>query len=197
MAPSKTSQSSDRAVAQHLCKALGGAPRVVKCRSFDDQKEVDLLCCTDAPQTGVSSYATLNLGNLAPTAQGADGPFSTELVGACASKDIEFSNVIGHIAFNAMDGASLWPGSLHKNVVAEYYPLASCRHCVLGYPFLWGAGIPASLKQSDTERVWLQVIPITDAEARFLNEHGYDALEDLFLRAQIDVYNLNRACALA
>lgn len=108
----------------------------------------------------------------------------------------EFSNVIGSIAFNSMDGAPVWPGTLHENIVAEYYPTANCRHCVLGYPFLWGDAVPKPLVIEGRGHHWLQAIPITDAEAQYLRENGYDALENLFVEAQIDVLNLNRACAL-
>ena len=42
---------------------------------------------------------------------------------------------------------------------------------------------------------WLLAVPITDAEAAYAGQHGAEALEDLFERAQIDLFDLDRDSA--
>lgn len=65
------------------------------------------------------------------------------------------------------------------------------KHVLFVTPTLWG-----ELKSKEFEEkkvVWLMLVPISENEYKFAEEKGSDALEDLFVEKQIDVYDLNRA----
>lgn len=49
------------------------------------------------------------------------------------------------------------------------------------------------MSDDDAHITWLQLVPITEAEARFVAERGADALVDLFMETQPDLFSIARA----
>jgi hypothetical protein len=123
---------------------------------------------------------------------GQEFPARLEIAGACASADEFFANILASAAFCIMRTKRLYfPGSVMPNYVREYYSTTTVPNLYFTAPFIW----EDSLKTLDcgTKKVsWLLAMPISDAEQDYLNEHGDDALEDLFEKHQIDIFDLTR-----
>lgn len=194
---STPADDTGKLLARHAATAFQGAPKVIQYLNEAESQSVDVLICSKTPQPAATSYATVSLWKSVAVSPVGKAPFCVEVVGACTADKPLFANVIAQIGLNALSGGLAVLGAVHEGVVAEYYPDASCKHCVLGVPFSWGDNEPETIEYRGKRHLWLQAIPITDAEAAYLKLHGFDALESLLDQAQVDVLDLNRACALA
>jgi hypothetical protein len=182
----------NKAIAKHALKAFGGTPRVQAYHHDTESLSVDVLRCEDRPCGGVTSYSTIGLSDHPMLKDGKEFPARLEIAGACATVDQFFANILASAAFCIIRTHRLYPpGGVMPGYVREYYPSTTLPHLYFTAPFLW----EDALKTLDcgTKKVsWLLVVPISDAECKYLEEHGDDALEDLFEKHQIDIFNLTR-----
>ena len=125
-------------------------------------------------------------------ANGQAFPLRIELVGACASGADLFPNVLAGAAFHIMRNKQFYgPGTALPGYVAEYYPDTPVPHLYLTAPNQWEDKLQTS--ELPTKKVaWLHAGPISDNEARFLGANGDEALEALFERLDIDIFDLAR-----
>jgi antitoxin YqcF len=183
----------NKAIGKHAFNAFGGTPSVRAYHHDREKLSVDLLRCDDRPCGGVTSYSTIGLSD-SPMFKVDDTEFPTrlEIAGACATAAEFVPNILASAAFCIMRTQKLYcPGSVLPEYVREYYPSTTVPHLYFTAPFLW----EDSLKTLDcgTKKVsWLLVVPIAEAEQEYLREHGDNALEDLFEKHQIDIFDLNR-----
>lgn len=182
----------NRAIAKHVLKAFGGTPRVNAYNHDTDGLSVDLLRCDDRPCRGVTSYSTIGLSDHPMVADGHEAPVRLELAGACATADDFFANTLTSAAFSIMRSRRFHcPGSVLSGYVRAYYRATTVPHLYITAPFLW----EDTLKTLDCETKqvsWLLAVPVSDAECAYLREHGDSALEDLFEKHQIDMFDLTR-----
>lgn len=182
----------NKAVATHALQAFGGTPRVRRYHHDTEALTVDVLRCNDRPWEGVTSYSTIGLSDHPMLKDGEEFPTRLELAGACATVKHLFPNILASAAFCIIRTAKLYyPGSVLLGYVREYYPSTSVPHLYLTAPFLWETSL--TTLDCGTKKVsWLLAVPISDAEYTYLNMHGDDALEDLFEKHQIDIFDLAR-----
>ena len=64
------------------------------------------------------------------------------------------------------------------------------QHILLCPPFLWEKLTTLAMEEKTV--AWLLLVPISEREYRFAEANGSDALEDVFVEKQIDVFNLER-----
>lgn len=181
----------NKALARKIAGAFGGKPSVS--RFHDDAKAsfVDILTCADRPQDGVNSYSTLLLSDHPLYKQGRDTGIQIALVGACEAGRDQFRNVLATAAFCVVN--SRWfcaPGIIFPDVVGSYFKEGALKHLLFVSPFLWDNLLTIDLQERKVS--FLQVVPIAEAEMRFAEKKGPDALEDMFEKEQIDVFDLER-----
>lgn len=182
----------NKAVAKHALKAFGGSPSVQAYHHDTVKLSVDILRCSDQPCQGITCYSTIGLSDHPMLKDGTEFPTRLELAGACATKDEFFANILASAAFCIIRSQQLYhPGSVLSGCVSEYYPSTTVPHLYLTAPFLW----EDALKTLDcgSKRVsWLLAVPISDTEKGYLASNGDNALEDLFEKHQIDIFDLSR-----
>ena len=143
----------------------------------------------DSPTEGVTAYGTLGLSDH-PLA--AYPNLRTEIIGAFPTDTPAFANVISTCAFNVINSAApIAPGVVHYEAVAMYDLSPTLEHIMFVPPFLWDDK-PAPLKLPDATLTWLMVVPITAREAAFVDVQGSGALEDIFEREDIDIFDIAR-----
>ncbi len=187
----------NKTIAKYAEKALGGIPDVRIYHHDTVKLSVPLLICVDAPWDGITSYSTIGLSDYPMFKRdGTEFPARLEIVGACATASEFFPNIISSAAFNIMRNRRLYyPGAAMPGYVGEYYPTTTVPHLYFHAPFLWEDSLK-TLTFATKKVSWLLVVPISDAELKFLGERGDDALEDEFEKHQIDIFNLNRESAV-
>ncbi len=183
----------NKALAKHAWMAFGGTPTVRAYHHDTEKMSVDVLRCDDRPSAGVTSYSTIKLSDHPMLkADGTEFPTRLELVGACATADEFFPNVLASAAFCIIRTPKVYfPGSVLPGYVRQYYPSTTVPHLYLTAPFLWVDYL--TTLECETKSVsWLLVVPISDGEQSYLAKRGDSALEDLFVQHQIDIFDLNR-----
>jgi hypothetical protein len=185
--------AENKAISRHVAQAFGGTPHV---RIYDHDTidlSVAILSSANRPVKGVTSYATVGLSDYPMRYAKGEFPTRLELVGGCEALRVEFANILSAAAFCVMrTGMLIAPGSVMRNYVGEFVADSSVPHLYFSPPFLWESVLKSRDFGPKTVS-WLLAIPISEAEARYCDEHGGSALEDLFEKHQIDIYNLYRS----
>lgn len=150
-----------------------------------------------SPYHGVTSYSTVGLSDVPLLVDGKEFPARVELVGACDSSTGAFANVLTTAAFFVINtGWVPRPGGVFPGILDMHNASPTMRNLLFVPPFLWNPNLE-TLKLSDRTVAWLQEVPISDAELRFAREQGSEALEDKFVEAQIDVFDIGRSSVIA
>jgi antitoxin YqcF len=184
--------AENKAIARHALKAFGGTPTVQAYHHDTENLSIDILRCDNRPCQGVTSYSTIGLSDHPMIKDGQEYPTRLEIAGACATAVQLFPNILASAGFNII--RSQWvfsPGMVLPEYIREYYPSTTVPHIYLTAPFLW----EDSLKTLDCglkKASWLLVVPISDGELEYLKEYGDNALEELFEKTQIDIFDINR-----
>lgn len=178
-------------IAQKELEVIGGNPQIF--RYWDDNKRnnIDILTSTDRPYRGVISYATIGLSEYEIGLLSNNKDLRVELLGACDEKDEFFANILATTAFEIMKKKKCIYGDIIQNVISEYYSIDyEMKHVYLMNPFLWEGFETFELE--NREIAWLLIVPISEQEKDYAIANGWEALEDIFEKADIDIFNLNR-----
>lgn len=187
---SKISESN-KVLARRLAGVFASKPQVS--RYWDDNKKssVDVLLCENAPQENVNSYGTLGLSDHPLLNNGEDVGLRVEFVAACGALYDELANILSTAAFCVINsGWYASPGAIFPDIVSMYRKDTAMKHLMFTPPFLWDD--LKTLELDDKTVAWLLLVPISEKEYQFAENNGSDALEDLFVEKQIDVFNLDR-----
>lgn len=181
----------DKIIARTLAFTFAGKPRISTFWDDSRRSSVDVLVCEDRPQEGVASYGTVNLSNSPLIQDGKEYEARLEIVGVCGHAFKGFDNALATAAFCIIN--SRWfcyPGAIFPDVLAMHNCSLTMQHLLFVPPFLWPN--LQTLRLSRKIVAWLLAIPISESERQYANQHGAGELEKLFLREQIDLFNLNR-----
>ena len=184
--------ADNKLICRHAAKAFGGTPRVHA--YWDDPREhsVDILICDDAPGPGLISYSTVTLSDSPLVQRGKEFPTRVELAGACASEAKGFDNALCTAAlFVKKDKWFCRPGAVFESMLNMYDLSATMEHLYFTAPSQWPA-LNTTLELATKKVTWLWAIPISEAESRFIAEHGDERFEDLLEASGADVFDIHR-----
>lgn len=181
-------------VARQIVRVFGQTPAIFRYGNADGSKYIDLAVSADLPSAGVCSCATIGLYRTDIGLVHGERPLRVELLAAGPSETEDFLNAVTTAAFEIMEGRAAYPGFVVQNVVGPYFPESEMRHMLLTHPFLWAG--THSFSVGDMTVAWLMCVPISENERHYCAKNGLDALESLFEKQQIDVWNLNRKSVL-
>lgn len=188
--------SLKKAIAKSAAAAFGGSPTVDRYWDDDHRSSIDVVTCKPAPWKGVSSYATIGVSDVSLNVESQGLDVRTEFVGACGDEFKEFANYLSTAAFFVINsGWSVAPGVIFPDIISMYKASPTMKHFLFLPPFLWDE----KLKKINSDSIcvtWLLAVPISDGEMELARRDGVPALEVLFERAQIDIFNLNRASVI-
>jgi hypothetical protein len=156
----------------------------------DESLRVDIFSAADAPQPGVTTFATLGVSDYGnELADGSNAP--TELVAVAASGSDLPARTLATISFDHFKpGIALRPGLVVPRAISQNNTNPSLPHALLTDPFLWN-----DLQRVEAGGVLifpLLAVPVTETELRFAEDHGSEALEALFEDLQIDIFDWDR-----
>jgi antitoxin YqcF len=188
-----TVSKENKIIAQHAAKAFGGKPKVSRYWDDNHNSFVDLLVAEDRPQRGVDSYATIGLSDHPLMKGNEEYAARVELLGACGSQFAKFDNIIATAAFFIINSKRFcYPGAVFPDIVGMYKASKSLEHLFFAPPFLWEDRLK-TLPLKGTKVAWLLIVPISENERLVAEKKGSEILESLFLEAQIDIFDLERA----
>lgn len=183
----------ERELGKTIRSRLGTGTKVVRFADDEEVNEVFIVSGNDCPVGGVISYGSVGLSRKFQHT-GAES-VKVEIVAACAAVTPYIDNLVASCVFESIkNGTNIRYGSCIADIVAQYRISDTLRHVTFVAPFLW-QGLN-QLTVDGNEIYCLMMLPVSDAEKRYLEQHGIDALEELFDKMQIDIYDINRASAL-
>lgn len=194
MPPQKRPPITDenKALARHVAGAFGTKPRVQEFLHDTEPLYVDLLIADDAPETDVSSVATIGLSDTLLKWGEGEFPTRIELVGAYNSIFSEFPKVLGSAAFAIMrTGKLCYPGAVMPGYVALYFEKTKLPHLYFTAPFIWSDALQESVFGGKKVN-WLLAVPISETERGYLKEFGDQKLEDLLEKTEANIFDLDR-----
>lgn len=169
---------------------LGGSPCVQRFWNEQNIKSIDILKCTDAPQMGVKTCATIGLNATNIGLVSDRKSLRVEILGVSDIKISVLENIVATTAFEIMDVKKCFPGYMIKNIINQYISNTEMKHVLITNPFLWENANSISVDEQII--AWLLIVPISDNEFYYAEENGYDELENIFEKENIDVFNLYR-----
>lgn len=159
----------------------------------DGSRAVGVLRVPECPARGVDSWATVEASRFETPFRTPDGrAVRVEFVAAIDARHDRFGDALAASAFEIDPANDVKPGTVYRDAVARAYPETTTPHLYSVPPFIWGSQI-ASYDDDEVHVTWLQLVPITDAEAQVVAEQGSAALEAAFDRAQPDLFAIDRA----
>jgi antitoxin YqcF len=184
-------EETGRPIAKKLVEIFGGTPQFRRHRDVPEEHSIDILSCADRPQEGLTSYSTLGLHIYPNLVDDAD--IRVELCGVAPTEAAAFGDVLATAAFcKIKDGWRCAPAIAYPDVIEMYKLSRTMRHICFAEPFQWEELQTVHL-DGDVTVHWLMVVPISESEYVYMHEVGWDALEDLFVKKEIDYWDLNRA----
>lgn len=169
-----------------LSPILGVNPTVSNFIDDFGSCNLDILQCADAADANVSFYASLGL--MGYNVNG--GCYEIVMGGHRQFPDIEA--VVASCAFFVIrDKWDCSLGNVFESVIELYYPKAAMKHVMFYYPYLWHNRL-ASLKVLNYPVKVMLGIPISQSELDYKRQYGLPALEDIFDRAGINIFDINR-----
>lgn len=162
---------------------------------WDDNREnsIVLFKAKDSPQRGVDTYSTVGLSGYPLIKDGKEIDVRAEIIGACASNFDAFDNILATAAFCIIN--SKWfcaPGVIFPDIVSMYKASSTLSDLYFCPPFLWDERL-SGLVTEEKSIAWLLAVPISKPEAKFAASFGPAELEKLFVKADLDIYDLNRS----
>ncbi|WP_166243393.1 suppressor of fused domain protein [Paenibacillus turpanensis] len=183
-------------IAKHLAELHGSRPKIS--RFHDDHKKsmIDIVVMDHHPSEHETTFATVGLHNYDIGYSLEDKSLRVEFIGACIDEYEWFGNLLSTCAFNIINsGYSCSPGAIYPNIVAMYDSGLTMKHVMFVSPFLWEDRL-SPFDFEDKYVSWLQAVPISEAEYNYAEQHGSDALEDLFEWSEVDLLDLKRDSVL-
>lgn len=183
-------------IASYIRSCFGGIFSVKEYLDDNDNAIVDILRCEGSPYEGVDSYSTIGLSDQLGF-ETADGkPFGVELIGAAHDAFDEFPNLLASAAIMvARHGIRCEPYAILEDVFSDYEISSTMSHMICVHPFLW-APHPESLDHGLTLTAWLQLLPISDSELKYVQSSGHQAMLDRLGATKYDILDLNRPCSV-
>ncbi len=185
-----TISDDNKKILEYLESVTGEATEINEYWDEDDAHSIDLMAVVNAPDEGVTTYSTLGLSDI-DTGETLDNmKLGAEIIIAADSKREEAANILAICAFNMIkEDFEIGMGVIFADAAGTYLPNSDMKHIMFVAPFLWEL---ETQDLQDKKVAWLQAVPISEAELEYAEEHGTEALEDLFVEKQIDVYDLDR-----
>lgn len=158
----------------------------------DGARAVGILEVSDCPARGVVSWATVDASAFETPFRTPDGrAVRVEFVAAVDGTLDRFGDAVAACAFEIAPSIDVKPDTVYRDAVSNRYPDTTTPHLFSVSPFLWD-GEFQPYGDDDVHVTWLQLVPITDEEAEFVAAQGARALEDAFMRAQPDLFAIDR-----
>jgi antitoxin YqcF len=182
----------NKIIARKVASAFGGKPVVKEFLHDHKDIKIDLIYCANQPDEGLVSIGTIGLSDHAFPWGDSEFPTRLEICAIAVESNTLFLNVVASAAFNMIRSKIIaTPGAVMKNYVSEYFPDTALPNLYFTAPFVWEDALDMVVLESKKVS-WLLCFPISDAEARYVEENGDDSFETLLQEASIEIYDMNR-----
>lgn len=183
-------------IAKHINGIVGGKSRFIQYADKKNESFVHIMCINDISWQDLVFYSTIGLSEYSIGLKVSEVPLRIEIIIAIYHIQEWAAAILSTCAFNIINSHyCCMPGTIFYDVIKLYIEDSDMKHIFFVPPFIWEENY-CGLKFSDKVVEWLLAVPISEKEAVFAEKYGSDALEELFEREQIDIYDLYRKSVL-
>jgi len=189
-----TVSEDNKRLAAYLRASFARDVAIVRYADAKDINAVDLLTAQGTPIAGVSAHATLGVSDHSLDLELDGAPLRVELLLALRSDFDAAPTLLANCAFNIINaGYKTGPGFVHPEALAAYAPASAMRHVLLQPAFSW---VLETQRFASKTVAWLQLLPISDAELKYSEVNGAEALEILIDQSGVDPFDPMRVSVL-
>ncbi|MFN7918533.1 MAG: suppressor of fused domain protein [Bryobacteraceae bacterium] len=150
----------------------------------------------DSPSNGLVSYGTIGLFQSPLRAGRRDLPIRLELIGFSHAGDDRMEQVLCESAAELGHRRLLaFPGCILHGLIGGIFSGSRLPHAYLSGPDRWSARF-GTVSHKSLEVHFLHVVPVTDPEAGYLKQHGFEKFEKLLATAG-DLAGWDRPCLVS
>ncbi|MDH7460600.1 suppressor of fused domain protein [Chitinophagaceae bacterium 26-R-25] len=187
--------TENKELAKYITTILGLNRTIQRHWDQDRSNFLDVFNCQDPIDSRIAFCGTIGLSDFPNEIEQKSGAIKNipiELLITGYKEYDKASNIISTCGFYISKNKwSCQPGSVFMRMVEMYYEKLEMKHILFTSPFLWEGKLHPLKLESKTVN-WLLAIPISDSELNYRNQLGAPALEDLFEKKGVDIFDLNR-----
>ncbi|KAK2774711.1 hypothetical protein FQN53_003518 [Emmonsiellopsis sp. PD_33] len=179
-------------IAEKVVDTFNGPPKVSSYHDADRRHTIHVATKANCPSPGVTSYSTMGLSDTPLIQNGEEFDTRLEILAACASTTKFFDRAVSTAAFYIIrEKAFCAPGHVFMDILNQYEPDILFPHFYFTTPCFWEHW-PRTMQLPGKVVSFLQAIPISESERRYLLQHGEDAFETLLEEKDVDLCDLSR-----
>ncbi len=186
--------SEDSQIERLLVEAFDGLPRRFGVVHNTRKYEVEVLAVPGSPEPQLCSLGTIGLWQTSHEAGNFPDNARLEITGIFEVSREGAREILAAAAFRIMrTHKPASTGTVFLNCLHDWYPKATVPHLLFVPANLWSFPHLQPTMMGRLQILFLQAIPITEAENQFQQEHGTQALEAKLLGASAAVWDLKRS----
>lgn len=183
---------SRKSVSDFLRERLGGANSVHAYYDADESHVVAVVDADGTPHATLQTCVTASLHAYPNELEGED--IRVELLMVGKSGNPEIAEIVATSAFFVIKDRWLAaPGVVFPGMVLEHVPTTTTPNLMWQEPFDFDNVASLEIGGVDPVVHLLQGVPLSDSEASYLREFGFDALTTLLEEKKVDHFDLFRA----
>ncbi len=184
-------KTEKRMIARHINDLVGGIPEFSRYDDRNNISAIHIMTIQDASDDGVNIYSTVGVSSYSIGLSVDKVPLRVELMFVCDKMKKEIPCILSTCAFCIINSHyECFPGVIFYDVIGAFIDDSDMKHVMFVKPFLWEEYQGMVLEDKRVE--WLLAVPVSEAEAKYAEEYGSDALDDLFEKSDIDIFDLYR-----
>lgn len=183
-----------------LRETLGGVQAAFSYQKQGEESKVDILYAKQSPGPNYLTAATLGLVNR--TTGYTDSNTGKEIRAELIMSSYGGHDMAGKILSTA--GIGIYQteirygyGTVLKGVMEIYYPNSDMKHLFLMLPPPHWKKAFGVTDADDSIITFLYALPISQAECDYMSENGIEALQNLFVEKNIDMFDFERKCVFS
>lgn len=177
----------NKAIAHYIAKVTGKNPNVLRFHA-NENTLIDVISVTEHGDELLAVHTTIGLSAHETNTEKRD----IELILVAEKKYDLAPNIVGTAGFKAiLEGWQTTTGAIFTHIFSAYYPDFDVKHGLLIPPYLWKDSLK-TLDLGERQVEWKMIIPITNQEAKFLQENSPSSLLPIFVEKNINLFDLER-----
>ncbi len=182
-----------------LRETLGGVQAAFSYMKDGAENKIDILYAKQSPGGNYLTASTLGMVNRTTGYQ--DSATGKDIRAELIMSSYGGHDMAGKILSTAGDGIYTTNirygyGTVLKDVMSIYYPNSDMKHLFLMLPPpLWKKSFGVT-DADDSLITFLYALPVSQAECDYMSENGIEALQNLFVEKNIDMFDFERKCVL-
>ncbi|UKB81348.1 suppressor of fused domain protein [Chryseobacterium sp. MEBOG07] len=196
---SQQASEENKKLSNYITNIVGINKMIDRHYDKDEKNFFDIFTCDDPLYPRIKICGTIGVSDHPNKIEMNDNSFKNIPIELLIGGYREFrmlANILSTSGFYITNnGWECQPGSVFMRIVEMYFETSEMKHIMFISPFLWEDKLQPLKLETKTVH-WLLCIPISDKELEYKMENGTSALEDIFQKKDIDIFDINRKSAI-